>query len=86
VCSRYCIKRRWDGEDSSRATASASQQVLCDRWGAIYKKKRTNQMAYPHKVAPPGLERQSRRADTSIAQTESRAMDNIISAQPAISE
>ena len=43
-------------------------------------------MAYPHKVAPPGLERQSRRADTSIAQTESRAMDNIISAQPAISE
>ena len=38
---RYRAKRRCDTEDSSRATASVSQQGLYDRYGAICKKKRS---------------------------------------------
>ena len=40
-CRRYRAKRRCDTEDSSRATASVSQQGLYDRYGAICKKKRS---------------------------------------------
>ena len=47
-CCRFCAKRRNSCRDSTECTALLPFLVLCKRYGAIYKKKRSK----PYRLAP----------------------------------